>query len=233
MAKAIDGSGAVDQAKMHACNGKNITDMSFLNFTIEKPPTMDVCPTPEIYPGSLLYREEVCGKLPVGFSVRQPTPCFLSQCSKVDLKKHDVPIRGTTDITTYNNTLYMSGVRTFDTWTAVHLCIGWMLQKTRRTRSRSIVGWSKGAKNSLPSCQCRMVLMVQIIFLSPSGPEHGGAMALALRTLGASTVKTRIQGQEKIPSCGTGFELSAARVLCSTPHIGVSMVVTGSKSAVG
>merc|ERR1712136_100352 len=129
MAKAIDGSGAVDQAKMHACNGKNITDMSFLNFTIEKPPTMDVCPTPEIYPGSLLYREEVCGKLPVGFSVRQPTPCFLSQCSKVDLKKHDVPIRGTTDITTYNNTLYMSGVRTFDTWTAVHLCIGWMLQK--------------------------------------------------------------------------------------------------------
>ena len=86
MAKAIDGSGAVDQAKMHACNGKNITDMSFFNFTIEKPPTMDVCPTPEIYPGSL-YREEVYGKLPAGLSVRQPTPCLLSLCSTVDLEE--------------------------------------------------------------------------------------------------------------------------------------------------
>ena len=119
MAKAIDGSGAVDQAKMHACNGKNITDMSFLNFTIEKPPSKAGCPTPEIYPGSTLYREEVYGKLPAGLSVRQPTPCLLSLCSTVDLKKlhRDVPIRGTTDITTYNNTLYMSGVRAFDMWT--------------------------------------------------------------------------------------------------------------------
>ena len=76
-------------------------------------------PTPEIYPGSTLYREEVCGKLPAGLSVRQPTPCLLSLCSTVDLKKfhRDVPIRGTTDITTYNNTLYMSGVGAFDMWT--------------------------------------------------------------------------------------------------------------------
>ena len=38
-----------------------------------------------------------------------------------------------------------------------------------------------------------------------------GEMASALRTLEASTsVKTRIQGLEKIHSCGTGFELSAA-----------------------
>ena len=44
MAKAIDGSGAVDQAKMHAFNGKNITDMSFLNFTTDKPPSKAVCP---------------------------------------------------------------------------------------------------------------------------------------------------------------------------------------------
>ena len=38
MAKTIDGSGAVDQANMHTSNDKNITDMSFLNLTIEKPP---------------------------------------------------------------------------------------------------------------------------------------------------------------------------------------------------
>ena len=116
MAKTIDGSGAVDQAKMHACNDKNITDMSFLNITIEKPPSKAVCPTPEIYPESTLYREEVYGKLPAGLSVRQPTLCPLLLYSTVELEKlhRDVPIWGTTDITTYNNTLYMSGVRAFD-----------------------------------------------------------------------------------------------------------------------
>jgi len=117
--KAIDGFGAVNHAKMHVCDGKNITDMSFLNFTIDKPPSKAVCPTPEIYPGSTLYREEVYGKLPAGLSVRQPTPCPLSLCSTVDLKKlhFDAPIRGTTDVTIYNNTLYLSGVRAFDMWT--------------------------------------------------------------------------------------------------------------------
>ena len=46
-------------------------------------------------------------------------------------------------------------------------------------------------------------------------------------------MKTRIQRLEKIRSCGTGFELSAARALSSTLCIGVSMAVIGSKSAVG
>merc|ERR1712135_137104 len=210
--------GAVDQAKMHACNGKYITNMSFLNFTIEKPPSKAVCPTPEIYPGSTLYREEVYGKLPAGLSVRQPTPCPLSLCSTVDLKKlhFDAPIRGTTDVTIYNNTLYLSGVRAFDMWTDGRngAPVFWLdAPKDETYTLRSIVGWSKGATNSLPSCQCTMVLMVRIIFLSPSGPEHGGAMVSALRTLGASTtktVKTRIQGWEKIPSCGTDFESSTA-----------------------
>ena len=70
MAQTIDGSGAVDQAELHAYNDKSITDMSFLNFTIEKPPSKAVCPTPEIYPGSTLNREEVYGKLPAGISKR-------------------------------------------------------------------------------------------------------------------------------------------------------------------
>ena len=77
MAKTIDGSGAVDQSKMHAGNDKNITDMSFLNFTTEKPPSKAARPTPEIHPGSRPHREEVHGKLPAGLSVRQPTFCFL------------------------------------------------------------------------------------------------------------------------------------------------------------
>ena len=38
MAKVIDVSGAVDQAKMHACNCKNVADMSFHNFTSDKLP---------------------------------------------------------------------------------------------------------------------------------------------------------------------------------------------------
>ena len=37
MEKAIDGSGAVDQAKMHACSGNNIIDLSFLNFPMPAP----------------------------------------------------------------------------------------------------------------------------------------------------------------------------------------------------
>ena len=75
IAKVIDGSGAVVQAKMHACSGKNIADMYFLNFTIDKPPSKAGCPTPEIYPGSTLYREEIYGQLPAGLSARQPTSC--------------------------------------------------------------------------------------------------------------------------------------------------------------
>ena len=57
MAKVIDGSGTVDQPKMHACNGKNVADMSFHNFTSDTLPSKAVCPTPEIYPGSNLYRD--------------------------------------------------------------------------------------------------------------------------------------------------------------------------------
>ena len=43
----------------------------------------------------------------------------------------------------------------------------------------------------------------------------------------------RILRLEKIHSCGTGFELSAAWALSSAPSLGVSMAVIGSKSAVG
>ena len=58
MAKAIDGSGAVDQANMHACNGNNIIDLSFLNFPTDKPPGKAVSPTPEIQPGSHTARSD-------------------------------------------------------------------------------------------------------------------------------------------------------------------------------
>ena len=100
MAKVIDGSGAVDLAKMHACNGKNIADLSFLNFTIDKLPSKAACPTPEIYPGSTLYREEIYGQLPAGLSVRPPTPCPCSIRSTVDLNKlhFDVSKPRSTDV---------------------------------------------------------------------------------------------------------------------------------------
>ena len=58
MAKAIDGSGAVDQANMHACNGNNIIDLSFLNFRIDKPPGKAMSPTPEIQLGSHTARSD-------------------------------------------------------------------------------------------------------------------------------------------------------------------------------
>jgi hypothetical protein len=73
----------VDQANMHACNGHNITDMSFLNFTIDQPPSKAVCPTPEIFPGSKLYQSEVYGGLAEDIQVRQPTSCpWSSQAPK-------------------------------------------------------------------------------------------------------------------------------------------------------
>ena len=47
MEKAIDDSDAVDRAKMHASTCMNITDMSSSTFTIDKPLSKAVCPTPE------------------------------------------------------------------------------------------------------------------------------------------------------------------------------------------
>ena len=44
MEKAIDGSGAVDQAKMHACSGNNIIDLSFLNFSMPAPVAEYIAP---------------------------------------------------------------------------------------------------------------------------------------------------------------------------------------------
>ena len=104
MAKVIDCSGAVDQAKMHACNGKNIGD---INFTIDKPPSKAACPTPEIHPGSTLYREEIYGQLLAGLSVRQPTSCPWSIRSTVDLNKvhFDAPKPRSTDVRVNDDTL--------------------------------------------------------------------------------------------------------------------------------
>ena len=48
-----------------------------------------------------------------------------------------------------------------------------------------------------------------------------------------SECDARMLRVEKIHSCGTGFELSAARALSSALSIGVSMAVIGSMSAVG
>ena len=165
MAKVIDGSGAVGQAKMHACNGKNIADH---NFTIDKLPSNAVCLAPEIYPGSTLYGEEIYGQLPAGLSVRPPTPCSWSIRSTVDLNKlhFDVPKNRSTDVHVNGDTLNLLESAAFKFWTsgrkgAPVAC--WMLQKMRRTRSRSIVGWSKVATKSLPSCRCTMDLMMRII----------------------------------------------------------------------
>ena len=45
------------------------------------------CPTPEIYPGSTLYGEEVHGQFPGDLSERYPEPHPWSPCSTVDLNK--------------------------------------------------------------------------------------------------------------------------------------------------
>jgi hypothetical protein len=74
MADAMDAS-EIDETKLHACNGHNITNMTFIAIVIHQPPSKVECPTPEIYPGSILYNSEVYGNLPGSVTVREPTPC--------------------------------------------------------------------------------------------------------------------------------------------------------------
>ena len=77
-------------------NGKNIIDISFFDFIIDKLLSKAVCPTPKICPGTTLCRDEVYGEHPAGLSVRQPTLHPWSQCTTVDLDElHlDVPSAG-------------------------------------------------------------------------------------------------------------------------------------------
>ena len=229
----------VDQAKIHACNGKNIADMSFLNFTIDKLPSKAVCPTPEIYPGSTLYREEIYGQLPAGLSIRPPTPCPWSIRSTVDQNKlhFDVPKTRSTNVRVNGDTLNLQGSAAFNTWTS--------------GRKGAPVAWLDAPKDETYTFEVDYRLVRRgdkltafvSVYDGPDdannspftfGPRTWGEMASALRTLEASTsVKMRIQGLEKIHSCGTVFELSTARALFPTLSIGVSMAVIGSKSAVG
>eukprot|EP00450_Noctiluca_scintillans_P011113 CAMPEP_0194503282 /NCGR_PEP_ID=MMETSP0253-20130528/28294_1 /TAXON_ID=2966 /ORGANISM="Noctiluca scintillans" /LENGTH=633 /DNA_ID=CAMNT_0039345553 /DNA_START=14 /DNA_END=1915 /DNA_ORIENTATION=- len=75
MANAMNASGSVDEGKLHLCNGANITNMSFIKLVIDVPPAKTMCPVPEIYPGSVLFREQIYGTLPGDLTVREPTPC--------------------------------------------------------------------------------------------------------------------------------------------------------------
>ena len=65
----------IDEAKLHACNGQNITNMTFIEIVIRQPPNKAECPTPEIYPGLILCNSELYGNLPGSVTVRQPTSC--------------------------------------------------------------------------------------------------------------------------------------------------------------
>ena len=65
----------IDEAKLHACNGQNITNMTFIEIVIHQPPNKAECPTPEIYPGLILCNSELYGNLPGSVKVREPTLC--------------------------------------------------------------------------------------------------------------------------------------------------------------
>ena len=65
----------IDEAKLHACNGQNITNMTFIGSVIRQPLNKAECPTSEIYPLSILYNSELYGNLPRSVTVREPPPC--------------------------------------------------------------------------------------------------------------------------------------------------------------
>ena len=71
---AMDAS-VIDEAKLHGCNGQNITNMTFIEIVIHQPPNKAECPTPEIYPASILYNSELYGNFPGSVTVREPMPC--------------------------------------------------------------------------------------------------------------------------------------------------------------
>ena len=69
---AMDAS-EIDEAKLHACNGQNITNMTFIEIVSHQPPNKAECPTPEIYLGLILYNSELYGNLPGSVTVRELT----------------------------------------------------------------------------------------------------------------------------------------------------------------
>jgi len=84
MAKAMNPTGSVDEAKMHACEGGNITNMSFIKVVIPQPPAKVECTPPEVFPGSTSYKELVYGGLPADLAMRPPTLCpSLRPCTLV------------------------------------------------------------------------------------------------------------------------------------------------------
>ena len=65
----------IDDAELHACNGPNIINVTFIEIVIHQSPNKAECPTPEIYPGLILYNSELYGNLPGSVTVREPTLC--------------------------------------------------------------------------------------------------------------------------------------------------------------
>ena len=131
-----------------------------------------------------------------------------------------------TDVRVNGDTLILRESAAFNIWTS--------------GRKGALVAWLDAPKDETYTFEvdCRLVKRGDklIAFIKVYNGEFSfdlrasnlGEMASALRTL-----ETRIQGLEKIHSCGTGFELSASRASSSALSIGVSIAVIGSKSAVG
>jgi hypothetical protein len=95
MANAMNTSG-VDEAKLHACHGENITNMSFIKIVIPPVPSRYECPAPEIFPGSNSYNTEVYGRLPTrsgNLTARRPTPCqWAGQAQRCDFAPRHILI---------------------------------------------------------------------------------------------------------------------------------------------
>ena len=175
--------------------------------------------------------------------MRDPTSCPWSPnsvCSVVDLNKFhiDRPEQGRTDIKVNGETLTMKGSGNLDLWT--------------RSRAGALVAWSDAPTDDTYTFEvnCRLVLgggtliFVVSVYDGPDG-AYNFPFTVGPRTWSGNGVGIQNMGLQdyvrgpanenfgKIPWCGTGSALSAARASCSTPPIGVSMAVIGSKFAVG
>ena len=74
---------AVDLAKMHACNGMNITNMPSTILPLTRRSARLCVPLQKFILVRLCTEKKSTGQLPAGLSARQPTPCPWSSCSTI------------------------------------------------------------------------------------------------------------------------------------------------------
>ena len=192
--------------------------MSFIKIVVEQPPSKDVCPAPEVSPGSSVFCRTVYCNLPEGLTVRNPTSCSWSGAfSSFDLDNlhFDEPRPESTEIKVSGGTLTMKGTGNLDLWTHGRrgAPMAWSDAPTDETYTFEVdCLLICGPAVSFLWCQCTMVLMVPIIFLSRSASRTWSGNGVGILNMG---LQDYVQDATN-PGFGEDpFEWQRFRVVCT------------------